>query len=1198
MNEVKGWRVSRVIRVLVVLCLLSAPAEAQYSGGSGTAEDPFQIATAEDLMLLGGTPEDYNKHFVMTADIDLDPNLPGRKVFDGAVIAPDTGKVKPDFQGTPFAGFFDGNGHTVSNLTVVGKECLGLFGQLGSEARICNLGMEAAHVSATRDYVGALAGNNCGSITFSYCTGTANGGLRVGGLVGKNYGSISRSYSAASIIGHRSIGGLAGSNEGSIINCYSASTVNGGDRVGGLVGCNGGRIASSYSTGTVEGDECVGGLAGWIYETGAVTTSYSRGMVTANEDVGGLVGYNEAGSVSMSFWDMESSGLLASDGGVGLTTAEMTDPEMAGLNGLADDPNWVLDSGEDYPRLAWEDTEGKPIVEPVVDWMDGDGTAETPYEIADAAQLARLSKAGALTDRHFVLVNDLDLGGLLWFQAVIPCFSGSLDGNGFCIRNFTLEGGRHLGLIGVMHGGVVTHLGLEGITIEATGDNAGGLVGGNYGGGSIERSYSTGTVSGREDVGGLVGANIGSIGECHSSCTTSGSSNVGGLAGMNFKGGSISASRSSGEVTGSAYVGGLVGASSGEITASYSTGTANGGSYLGGLVGKNNGSIGGSYSTARVIGDRNVGGLVGHHWYGAIIAGSYSTGTVRGYESIGGLVGLSWGYVFTSYSAAIVSGDAWVGGLSGWNDDGSICSCCSTGTINGNTRVGGLAGWNTGLITASYSTGTVDGSSEVGGLVGDNWHGSIAGSYSTGAVNGNEDVGGLVGDSETGTVTTCFWDTETSGQTTSAAGTGLTTVEMQNPNNFLIAGWDFVDEVAHGMCDYWQMTQGDYPRLRYLSADGPAVPEGLGTAEEPYLIQDVQDLCTVWSEPLACYRLGASLDLSEITWSMAVVPWFAGTFDGNGHAISGLHIEGGGHLGLFGHLALANISDLGLEAINIEGTGHYVGGLTGWNSGGIGASYSTGSVSGSAHVGGVAGRNLGSISESSSTGTVSGDQIVGGLVGQNQGDVERSYSTAIVTGTAIIGGLVGENPVASVTASYSRGRVVGERQVGGLAGENAGAIIECYSAGTVSGDSSVGGLVGNNFGCGPALTILSFWDVEASGQSEGGGGTAKTTAQMRWKSTFGQWDFAGETANGTEDIWAICEGTNYPRFVWQIPAGDLACPDGVTMVDFSVLAERWLDEGCGVDNVYCAGADIDLSGAVDGGDLEAFAESWLEGVGW
>ena len=73
---------------------LDAVAQRKYWGGSGTAEDPYQIATAEDLIALGETAQDYDKHFVLTADIDLDPNLPGRKVFD---------KAEPSFAFCPTA---------------------------------------------------------------------------------------------------------------------------------------------------------------------------------------------------------------------------------------------------------------------------------------------------------------------------------------------------------------------------------------------------------------------------------------------------------------------------------------------------------------------------------------------------------------------------------------------------------------------------------------------------------------------------------------------------------------------------------------------------------------------------------------------------------------------------------------------------------------------------------------------------------------------------------------------------------------------------------------------------------------------------------------------------------------------------------------------------------------------------------------
>ena len=63
------------ILVLLAVCLFGLPAYAKYSGGRGVPDDPYQIATAADLIALGETPTDYDKHFILTADIDLDPIL-------------------------------------------------------------------------------------------------------------------------------------------------------------------------------------------------------------------------------------------------------------------------------------------------------------------------------------------------------------------------------------------------------------------------------------------------------------------------------------------------------------------------------------------------------------------------------------------------------------------------------------------------------------------------------------------------------------------------------------------------------------------------------------------------------------------------------------------------------------------------------------------------------------------------------------------------------------------------------------------------------------------------------------------------------------------------------------------------------------------------------------------------------------------
>ena len=207
--------------VAAVLLLTGvSTATAKYSGGTGEPNDPYQIATAADLIALGETPEDYDKHFILTADIDIDPNLPGRRVFDKAVIAPDMDPCDLDWRGGPlftgavFTGVLDGQGHTISHLTVNGGNYLGLFGQLGYGAQVRDLGIADADIMASGTEIGALAGANvCGSVTRCHSSGVVSGASNVGGLVGCNdWGSISESHSSDSVSGNNTVGGLVGHN--------------------------------------------------------------------------------------------------------------------------------------------------------------------------------------------------------------------------------------------------------------------------------------------------------------------------------------------------------------------------------------------------------------------------------------------------------------------------------------------------------------------------------------------------------------------------------------------------------------------------------------------------------------------------------------------------------------------------------------------------------------------------------------------------------------------------------------------------------------------------------------------------------------------------------------------------------------------------------------------------------------------------
>ena len=152
-----------------------------------------------------------------------------------------------------------------------------------------------------------------------------------------------------------------------------------------------------------------------------------------------------------------------------------------------------------------------------------------------------------------------------------------------------------------------------------------------------------------------------------------------------------------------------------------------------------------------------------------------------------------------------VIGYNWVGSFAGSKIGGTISNCYSTGNVTGHAAIGGLVGRNIkGTINNSYSTGSVTGQyTGIGGLVGQQHsEGTISNSYSTCSVvsgppkRGTEirNVGGLVGDNYYGDVNviSSFWDTETSGLSTSDSGTGKNTTEMKNITTFSGVGWNII----------------------------------------------------------------------------------------------------------------------------------------------------------------------------------------------------------------------------------------------------------------------------------------------------------------------------------------------------------------------------------------------------------------------
>ena len=179
-------------------------------------------------------------------------------------------------------------------------------------------------------------------------------------------------------------------------------------------------------------------------------------------------------------------------------------------------------------------------------------------------------------------------------------------------------------------------------------------------------------------------------------------------------------------------------------------------------------------------------------------------------------------------STGTVSGVDCIGGLVGDIAAGTISECFSSVTVSGSGQyVGGLIGYMSSMVQDCYATGNVSGGSYVGGLIGKASGGtSTSNSYSTGSVSGSSSVGGLVGYAEPememmpgsgATVTACFWDSEASGNATSAAGTAKTTAEMKTLSTYTNAGWDFADETVNGSNDYWGINNTEHDGYPFLS---------------------------------------------------------------------------------------------------------------------------------------------------------------------------------------------------------------------------------------------------------------------------------------------------------------------------------------------------------------------------------------------
>ena len=624
--------------------------------------------------------------------------------------------------------------------------------------------------------------------------------------------------------------------EGAIIENVEVvnTAVTGRRYVGGVVGNNSGTLSNSCFIGSITGEQYLGALVGW--NIGTVSNSYyDFDQVPINGEnvitIGALFAEDfERWLANGKFSDVNES--LSQENGYYLLNNVSDFKELLAFGqdrslrfrltnnlNLGSEPNFYI------PYLAGElDGSGHRIL----------GFRLSSDSVSQIGLFGYLAPGGKITD---LSVENVNVSGAY-------VVGGLVGGNNGIVSNLYCSGSvagddRVGGMIGYNWNGSVSNSYSAGNVVGKR--DVGGLIGIN--GGALTNCYSTSAITGWYSTGGLAGTNRGSVANSYSSGTVSAWYSVGSLIGTNE--GSLSNSYSSGAVTGWYSVGGLIGVNSQSVSNAHSDASVSGRSDVGGLVGSNRGPVRDSYVTGSVAGERDVGGLVGTNH--DAVRNSYATGSVSGQWNAGGLIGTNHGSLKGSYCTGSMTGDYYLGGLVGANN-GTVINSLSRGSVIGNYYVGGLTGSNSGNVSTSYSTSSVSGSSIVSGLVGINdWDGTVSNSYSTGSVAGNYYIAGLVGvnfgrvnNSYSrgnvtgqvyvggllavnfgGTASNSFWDTQTSGQATSASGTGRTTAQMQDVITFLGVGWD-ISAVGPGVINSaytWNIVDRQtYPFLTWQSA--------------------------------------------------------------------------------------------------------------------------------------------------------------------------------------------------------------------------------------------------------------------------------------------------------------------------------------------------------------------------------------------
>jgi hypothetical protein len=1133
--------------------------------GDGSETSPYQITTLDNLYWLSQNSDYWSSYFEQTADIDAS----GTSTWDYDEDDEEYNGFSPIGNSTTkFTGNYNGQGFIVDGLTInrSATDYLGLFGYL-SGASIANLGVTNVFVTGD-DYLGCLAGysNSSSSVSSCYVTGEISGDDYLGGIVGYNYSSdISTCYANVFVAGDIYVGGLVGRNysSASISSCYALGKVSGATYVAGLVGYNSSStISTSYfnseSSGqddgvdydnnsqtvtslTTEQMKLSSNFTDWDFSnTWEIEddVTFPRLLVLNNAPII-LHTLTELASVSSGY--SQSVEVVAMDNQDITLTLETAPDGMAVTDELL---TWSpTESGSYDVEIKAEDANGYANIYSysieVID-LDGEGTESNPYQISTIDDLQTLSETSSLWGSYFIQTADIDASetstwnsgdGFSPIGDETTQFTGNFDGQEYVISGLTINTSstNYIGLFGYAKAAIIKNIGLDDVNVEGWA-RVGSLVG-NCEGSTVSGCYSSGSVSGGLYCGGFAGyvgsSSIITNSYCIVDVVAIGQEGYGGFIGRNI---------------------------ASDVTGCYNGGSVSGQGDIGGFIGSNEtyAEVKNCYSTASVYatGD-NAGGFIGKNWAG-IIENCYSCGNVFG---------------LGDYVVGFIGYNSTLGTVTG-----SYYNSTSSNQDNGLGYDG-----NSQSVTSLTTDEMMQSSNFTDWDFTDTWDNTDGVTFPH--LVDLDDVPIIL--HTLSTTNSVDVEYNQAIQVVSTDNQNITLSLQVGPEGMELADETLVwTPTANGSYDVEIVATDDngFAGTYNYSIEVSSLT-GDGTASNPYQIGSLNDLMElseisgIWSR---CFVQTADIDASETsTWNseLGFSPIgnsstnFTGSYDGQGFSISSLTINrsSSNYVGLFGYVEGAVIENVVVESADLTGSS-YVGGIAGY-------SYKTEinacSVSGvviaeDEYAAGIAGYFRGysssqimSLSNCNNSAEITCDgRYVGGISSfiryayisqcNNSGSIVCNVSSG---SAADAGGIIGTiydsgSTHCTVINCYNTGSVTASNgnSAGGILGSGKGTYMyKCYSTGAVTAATQAGGLTG---WCSDDNSFENCYTTQTPAIADYTSGSEPTTSnievisasQMQTLDSFTDWDFAGLTSDGEDDVWCIVTGTNngYPIFMWQV----------------------------------------------------------------